>query len=87
LVYLWRLNAESTDLPLRLAVKNGVNRIAFSQDSRSLIAESGYETLLWPLDREEVIQLARQTVGRELTPEERAQYQIPKKLAIVLGTD
>jgi hypothetical protein len=53
------------------------NEIAFTPDSRFLMAfgQDG-RVRLWHLNLDEMLDLAREAVGRELTADERVQYGI-----------
>ena len=60
---------ESTALP-----------IAFTSDNRHVVTRSEDNTVrLWPLEIDELLQHARQLVGRELTPTERRRYYLESK--------
>jgi WD40 repeat protein len=86
-ISLWRVSEQSNDMPLKLYLGDGGQMawMSFTQDNRWLIVQCLHKMLLWPLDRDELMDLAGQTAGRELTADERTQYQIPQDSGISLA--
>jgi WD40 repeat protein len=75
---LWDLtapNPSASGIILR-GHEGSVLSLAFTPDSRRLITCSHEQARVWNLNLNEVMAQARETAGRELTPEERQQYSL-----------
>jgi WD40 repeat protein len=79
-VLLWRLDSEQ-GVPVRIGLEEFTQRwrgaapdVQFSADSRWLALRGAEETYVWPLEIGPLVQLARETAGRNLSSREQQTY-------------
>ena len=78
LIRLWDIESGQKVGEIQTATK-GFWTVAFEPDGRHLLYAEGNVVRRYPIDNDELIQLARSRLTRELTPEECARYLDPDR--------
>jgi WD40 repeat protein len=78
---LWAPNVPESSVELP-GLTGGAQRIAISWDSQWLATQSEDGVRLWPLGVAHLVKVATETVGRELTDEERARHLLVRSTAV-----